>query len=302
MTKDTHISNDTEGQSSGKQPEPSLASSKMEQTFVAGGSSYRETKKAPIESEDSSKSSFQEDLAPHPSNDKNKDATAVVEPESPLTGDLQSAERLAGFTDGVVAIAMTLLTLPLVDSTLDFRNNEEDNGNPGDDKFRDFYNDNKDILEAFVVSFFVIAFLWSQHEKLFRHVRQTTGALRRFNFLWLLFLVVIPLTMNLVTVIDSADVYILYSANILLARGVSLIMLILVQRDDRLLTASQRTTQHREATRTKMQIDTIVDLTVLVAVFMIVVSTNIIWFWLLVLLIPVIDTVLVWRWPEMGCE
>ena len=85
-------------------------------------------------------------------------------------------------SDAVVAIAMTLLVLPLVDLA------------PEADKapLGTFLRTHGSDLFGFVLSFLVIAQFWAAHERAFTGLRQTTSAVRVLNMLWLLGIAFLP--------------------------------------------------------------------------------------------------------------
>ena len=90
--------------------------------------------------------------------------------------------RLVGFSDAVVAIAITLLVLPLVDSASSI----------GNESLSMFFHHNQTKLWAFALSFAVIgSFWWGQHQ-LFERVRAYNGVLVWGMFLWLLGIVFLP--------------------------------------------------------------------------------------------------------------
>jgi uncharacterized membrane protein len=94
-------------------------------------------------------------------------------------------ERLVTFADAVVAIAITLLALPLVD---DIR---EHAGEP----LPDILGAVALPFLAFAISFFVLARLWWAHHRIFEHVVRGDGVLVQLTILWLFSIVVLaPLT------------------------------------------------------------------------------------------------------------
>lgn len=76
------------------------------------------------------------------------------------------------FTDAVVAIATTLLILPL----LGVQKAADDGVST-----REFLHDNGDQLFSFALSFAIIANFWVSHERLFNLVGQWTGRLMVLN-------------------------------------------------------------------------------------------------------------------------
>lgn len=84
-------------------------------------------------------------------------------------------DRLVNFSDAVVAIAITLLVLPLVDLP------KELSAKP----FRDVISDNSWSLIGFGLSFLVIARLWRYHHAIFERVRDYNAPLIWLNLTWL---------------------------------------------------------------------------------------------------------------------
>lgn len=91
-------------------------------------------------------------------------------------------ERMLFFSDAVVAIAISLLILPLVDVV-------------SDDAVgvRDLLDDHGGQLMAFALSFVVIAQYWIVHHQLFEAVTGYTPGLMWSNMLWLASIVFLPL-------------------------------------------------------------------------------------------------------------
>jgi uncharacterized membrane protein len=98
-------------------------------------------------------------------------------------------DRLLTFVDAIVAIAITLLVLPLVELTSDIS---------AADSVADLLRDHADELWSFALSFFVIARLWSgQHHA----VSPLLVGNRRLSFLlvlWTFTIVVLPFPTSLV--------------------------------------------------------------------------------------------------------
>ncbi len=103
---------------------------------------------------------------------------------------LHSAERVKFFTDAVVAIAMTLLILPLLENVSEAAKEGLDTA--------EFLGDHGDQIFAFVLSFVIIARFWVSHERLFDSVEQWTGWLMVLNILWMLTVVVLPVVTAMV--------------------------------------------------------------------------------------------------------
>ncbi|GGF29640.1 TMEM175 family protein [Subtercola lobariae] len=91
-------------------------------------------------------------------------------------------DRLVNLSDAVIAIAVTLLILPLV----------TDAGNIGSTNPADFLADHSEQLFLFVLSFVVIADFWLIHHKLYRSIDAYTIPMVWVNFVWLLTIVFLP--------------------------------------------------------------------------------------------------------------
>lgn len=100
------------------------------------------------------------------------------------------------FTDAVVAIAVTLLILPLVELVPEAR---ESNPAP-----LDIITEHKSEISSFLLSFVVITSFWYGHHRLFDHVRSYTSAIMRLNSLWLLTIVFLPFPTQIVGAYDSS--------------------------------------------------------------------------------------------------
>jgi len=92
-------------------------------------------------------------------------------------------DRLLAFSDAVVAIALTLLVLPLVD----LPHAVTENANIGR-----VLADASNELIAFGVSFLVIWRLWASHHRIFGHCHAIDRPTAVVNFIWLATIVVLP--------------------------------------------------------------------------------------------------------------
>jgi TMEM175 potassium channel family protein len=113
------------------------------------------------------------------------EARRVVEAEV----ELGSAERLAFFSDAVVAIAITLLALDL----------PVPGGGSNTHVLHELRAHDMEYL-AFLISFAVIGSHWRGHHRLFGDVRRLGGMIVRLNLLWLMMIVVTPFVTNVLTV------------------------------------------------------------------------------------------------------
>ncbi|SEF37946.1 Uncharacterized membrane protein [Amycolatopsis pretoriensis] len=121
----------------------------------------------------------------------------------------KSSERLVFFTDAVVAIALTLLILPLADLVPELVTEHK----PAVDAI----TGNWSKIFSFVLSFAVIGRFWSVHHGIFEHVRHYSTALVRANFAWLLTIVVLPFPTELIGAYRTERFTVLFYLGTLLA-------------------------------------------------------------------------------------
>lgn len=94
------------------------------------------------------------------------------------------AERAKAFIDAVVAIAMTLLILPLMESVAE--------GAGAGHGAVQWLDDHQQQLISFVLSFVIIAMFWINHHRSFARVERVTSGLLWISMAWLLSIVWLP--------------------------------------------------------------------------------------------------------------
>jgi uncharacterized membrane protein len=109
--------------------------------------------------------------------------------------ELSSPERLQAFTDAVVAIALTLLILPLMESVGDLADH--------DGTTAEWLAEEQYALLGFVLSFVLIAVFWVHHHKLFRSVKRVDSGLLWLTVAWMFTIVVMPVATSLSTQMKS---------------------------------------------------------------------------------------------------
>jgi uncharacterized membrane protein len=117
--------------------------------------------------------------------------------------------RLVAFSDAVVAIAITLLILPLVDAA----------GTIGSESIDTFLGDNRTKLLAFLLSFAVIGrFWWAQHQ-VHQRVVAYNPVFVSGMFVWLFGIVFLPFPTELLSsaVKSSSGIHALYVGTLLVA-------------------------------------------------------------------------------------
>lgn len=105
------------------------------------------------------------------------------------------AERTVFFTDAVVAIAMTLLILPLLEAVSEAARNGQNAGA--------FIREHDGQLVAFALSFFIIALFWRGHDRLFARLTLVDTAVFWLNALWMFSIVWLPVATAMVGALET---------------------------------------------------------------------------------------------------
>jgi uncharacterized membrane protein len=138
---------------------------------------------------------------------------------APRSAQLSPAERLVFFTDAVVAIAMTLLILPLLESVSDAAGHGLDT--------LGYLREHASQLFAFALSFVVISVFWRSHERLFSHVLRKDGVLQRLNVAWMFTIVWLPVATALVGSMETDPLQlVLYVGTMLVSSLILLVMML----------------------------------------------------------------------------
>ena len=98
----------------------------------------------------------------------------------------RSFDRLINFTDAVVAIAITLQLLPLVDIKIE----------KGESALA-LFADNSSQIIAFCFSFVVLSVLWLKHNQVFNAMRTFDPVIFWLNTAWMALIVFLPLPTSL---------------------------------------------------------------------------------------------------------
>ncbi|MEJ2860007.1 TMEM175 family protein [Actinomycetospora flava] len=110
--------------------------------------------------------------------------------EDDRSRDWLGPERLLAFSDGVVAIGLTLLILPLAELVPDA---EEPHGSG-----LEILTDNLAPIGSFVLSFAVIARFWAAHHRVFDDAPRVSPTIVWINTVWLFTIVVLPFPTEMV--------------------------------------------------------------------------------------------------------
>jgi len=127
------------------------------------------------------------------------------------------SERAKAFIDAVVAIAMTLLILPLMESVGDVAGAGRDAAH--------WLEEHQQQLVSFVLSFAIIAMFWINHHRLFARVERVTTGLLWISMAWLLSIVWLPVAtaMSGQLSVSDAGVKVLYIGSMILTSLLTLV-------------------------------------------------------------------------------
>lgn len=155
---------------------------------------------------------------------RNDDADAGQEQRSGALG----AERAKAFIDAVVAIAMTLLILPLTESIGEIGS--------GDQGVSGWFVAHTDQLVSFLLSFTLIAMFWINHHRLFSSVDQVSSRLLWAMMGWLLSIVWLPAATAMSGQVGSKDplVRVVYIGSMILIALFSLTVRLFLQQNSAL--------------------------------------------------------------------
>lgn len=117
--------------------------------------------------------------------------SAEQQAEDPSGGSEYPPDRIVAFSDGVVAIAITLLILPLAGITIP--------QNEGTDPLGFLWRENSGLITSFLISWAVIMTFWLAHHRVLGVARAINGSIIRWNILWLFAIVVFPFPTSLLS-------------------------------------------------------------------------------------------------------
>jgi uncharacterized membrane protein len=131
--------------------------------------------------------------------------------------------RLVTFLDAVVAIAITLLVLPLIDLLGSGGSHRHDLGS--------LLGDNLDQLGSFLLTFVVIASAWLSHHRLLERVGTYDEAFLLINLAWVLTVVVLPFSTQVIADFNTQRLSVgIYIGTIALNSACATALTLLVQR------------------------------------------------------------------------
>ena len=135
---------------------------------------------------------------------------------------LRESERIIAFTDAVIAVAITLLILPL----MEFATGEANSG-------KEFFRKRSTTMCNFLLSFVIIIAMWIGHDVLFSRVSRLTPLVTALNFIFMLCIVWIPVATALTKYSDRTSA-VCYALIIFTTRLLLAIVGSIVRRDPRM--------------------------------------------------------------------
>lgn len=117
---------------------------------------------------------------------------------------------MIAFTDAVVAIALTLLVLPLADVAGDLHDGTTLN---------QLWNNHWQQFISFVISFAVIWLQWRQHHRLMENFEAYDRVLVELQFVWLFTIVLLPFATALISGADVEWANVFYIAILMVSVG-----------------------------------------------------------------------------------
>ncbi len=143
-------------------------------------------------------------------------------------------ERVSFFTDGVFAIAITLLVIEFKIPELEIKTDEVLSHALGEMGLK---------FLGFAISFSMIAHYWSVHHRIFGYAKQYTSNLEWCNFAFLFPVVLLPFTSGLLseysTIAEMKLPYILYALNLIIIGLMNIVLWKYISKPERnLLTHS----------------------------------------------------------------
>jgi TMEM175 potassium channel family protein len=145
-----------------------------------------------------------------------------------------SPERFVTFTDAVVAIALTLLILPLLETISEFA---------GEEPLGTLFHEHVAQLGAFVLSYAVIFQLWWSHHRMFRHVARLNRTIVRWSEIWTFAIVFMPISTAITAQYRPSPATVgLYGGTLLLASASMTMLALTVRRHPELNSAESPAT------------------------------------------------------------
>ncbi|MCA0345936.1 MAG: TMEM175 family protein [Actinobacteria bacterium] len=158
----------------------------------------------------------------------------MAQETAPPEGWTFAAERPKAFVDAVVAIALTLLILPLMESVGEVAGSG--------DTALSWLDEHRGQLVSFVLSFVLIALFWMLHHRLFSNVHHISPVLLWLLAAWMLTIVWLPVATAIAGQMPDDDVLarMIYIGSLTMTALVSLVVRAYLHRHPSLHTISDR--------------------------------------------------------------
>jgi len=124
----------------------------------------------------------------------------------------EGPERVTAFSDGVFAIAITLLVLPLTDAEID------------PERVGESLQDLLPSILTFALSFAVIGRYWVVHHRLFEQIVRVDGGLLTLNLVYLFAIAFLPFPTSVLADNGSTAGTLLYALNLLAVGTISMVL------------------------------------------------------------------------------
>lgn len=190
-------------------------------------------------------------------------------------------DRVIGFSDGVLAIVVTILVLGIdIPTDHDF----------SDAGLRAFLHELKPSLLAYIISFSLGVVYWIQHYFIFNFIKRTSGQLIWLNALFLLFITLLPFVSKVKTLYEfEFHAILIYSAVQFIVGGSLLILWRYVIKHDELLDEPIPSLAIKNFTRLLLLMPVVSVLAVCISIFNVHIGT------LVYIIIPLTNILFYWQ-------
>ncbi len=106
--------------------------------------------------------------------------------------------RTIAFSDGVVAIAITILILPLI--AIELPTSADETSPLGY-----VWQQNSALITSFLVTWAVIVTFWMTHHRVFHNFQGINQAVFGWNILWVFAIIILPFPMNLLYQVENTN-------------------------------------------------------------------------------------------------
>lgn len=101
---------------------------------------------------------------------------------------VHETSRLTGFTDAIAGVALTVLILPLTAAAND------DGSSLNENPFVYLWTHDRDAILNFIVNFYLIAWFWLAHNRVFGLISHADTRITQLAFFWIMGIIAVPFT------------------------------------------------------------------------------------------------------------